>query len=181
MPRIPVLDDRASTSRARELILEFEESEGMVTNLIQTLAHSPVALESYLQMSRILAGGELNEKLRFRIALTVSEVNQSPYCLAAYTAYSRAVGLSEREILDARRGESPESRIDAALKFARKLAQNQVAALDTDICRLRKVEYSNGQILEIISVIAMTSYINTINHVAGTELDFQSVPPLNGQ
>jgi len=179
MPRIPALTDRQATPSARELMERVEQSEGMVTNVIRTVAHSPAALKAVLEANGSLAEGMLDEKLRYRIALVVSETNRSPYCLASYVAFSRASGLSESEIDDARRGSSPESRIDAVLKFARKIVLERSAVVDGDLDLIRRAGYSDPEIIEIVSIIALTIHINYLNNVAGTEVDFTPVPPLH--
>lgn len=179
MPRIPALHPRQATPPARELMARFEESEGMVTNVIRTVAHSPASLRAMLEANGSLAEGVLDAKLRYRIALVVSEANRSPYCLASYVAYSRAAGLSENEILDARRGISPDSRIEAVLTLARKIVLARSAVDDSDVARVRRAGYSNPEIIEIVSIVAMTIHVNYLNNVAGTEVDFSPVAPLN--
>ncbi|MCB2199095.1 carboxymuconolactone decarboxylase family protein [bacterium] len=180
MPRIPTIDPGKTSQRARELIRQFEENEGMVTNLVQTFAHSPAVLESLLGASDSMNRSSLDEKLRYRIALTVSELNESPYCLASFAAYSRAAGLSDRDILDARRGESPESRVDAMLTFARAVSLRFRDITDGDLKAIRRAGFGNGEILEIISVVVQTTHVNVVSNIAETEIDFAPVTPLAG-
>ena len=180
MPRIPTIDPGKVSPRALELIRQFEENEGMVTNLVQTFAHSPAALSSLMKAGESMLESSLDEKMRYRIALTISELNDSPYCLASYAAYSRAAGLSDRDILDARRGESPESRVDAVLTFARAVSLRFRDITDGDLKAIRRAGLSDGEILEIISVVVQTTHVNVVSNIAETEIDFAPVTPLAG-
>lgn len=178
MPRIPTIDPGNVSPRAQELLNQFEEKEGMVTNLVQTFAHSPAVLETLMCAENSMNGSKLDEKLRYRIALTVSELNESPYCLASMAAYSRAAGLSDRDILDARRGDSPESRVDAMLTFARAVSLRFRDITDGDLRAIRRAGFGDGEILEIISVVAQTTHLNVVSKIAETEIDFAPVTPL---
>jgi len=40
---------------------------------------------------------------------------------------------------------------------------------------LRKTEYGDGEITEIVAVVAINIFTNYFNHIAGTEIDFPMV------
>jgi hypothetical protein len=44
-----------------------------------------------------------------------------------------------------------------------------------DIAAIRKAGFSEGQIVEIVAVVAENFFTNLINNVAGTEVDFPAI------
>ncbi len=178
MPRIDPVDPGCADTRTRELLAGVEADWGMTPNIICTLANAPAALEGYLGFSKALGGGVLSAELREQIALTVAETNRCNYCLAAHSAIGRAVGLSKDAVLDSRRGTSPESKVRAALHFARQMVQRRGCMDDDDVLQLREAGYTDREIVEIVANVALTIFTNYFNHVAGTEPDFPEVPEL---
>ena len=66
-----------------------------------------------------LAGGSLNPKVREQIALAVAESNMCGYCLSAHAFLAGKVGLTEKDINDARHATAGTEKTDAILKLAR--------------------------------------------------------------
>ena len=178
MPRIPAIDPASATGRARELIDDVQAEWGMTPNIVRTLANAPAALDGYLSLSNALAGGVLTPELREQIAVTVAQANRCSYCLAAHCAIGKSVGLSEDAIADARRGVSPDRKVETVLHFARQIVQQRGWVTDNDLSRLREAGYTDREIVEIIANVAMSIFTNYFNHVAGTETDFAEVPEL---
>ena len=176
MPRLKAIEPDQATGQAKVLLDAVNEKFGMVPNLARTLANSPAALQGYLAFGEALDGGVLGAKLREQIALTVSEANGCGYCVAAHCAIGKSVGLSDSELTDARQSTSPNSKVDAALHFARSLVENRGWTSDDDLDRVRRAGYGDGEISEIVAVVAWKTFANYFNHVAGTDVDFPVVP-----
>ena len=175
MPRLKAIEPDQATGQAKQLLSAVNEKFGMVPNLARTLANSPAALQGYLAFGEALEGGVLGAKLREQIALTVSEANGCGYCVAAHCAIGKSVGLSDSELTDARQSTSPESKVDAVLQFARSLVENRGHVTDEDLDRVRRAGYGDGEIAEIVAVVAWKIFSNYFNHVAGTDVDFPAV------
>jgi uncharacterized peroxidase-related enzyme len=169
---------RDANSRTRDLLEATEKKMGMVPNLVATMAQSPVVAKAYLESSQILARGSLSAALREQISLAVSEADQCEYCLSAHSFLGSKVGLDESELLDARHATSSDSKINAALVFARKIVENRGHVSDEDVEEVRSAGYTDGEIVEIVANVCMTIFTNYFNHVAGTEVDFPHVPLL---
>ncbi|MCH7686723.1 MAG: carboxymuconolactone decarboxylase family protein [Planctomycetes bacterium] len=175
MQRLKAIEPDQATGHAKQLLDAVNEKYGMVPNLARTLANSPAALQGYLAFGEALDGGVLPAKLREQIALTVSEANGCGYCVAAHCAIGKSVGLSDSELTDARQSSSPDSKVDAALHFARQLVENRGWVSDEDLDRVRRAGYGDAEIAEIVAVVAWKTFANYFNHVAGTKLDFPAV------
>ncbi|MCH8923294.1 MAG: peroxidase-related enzyme [Planctomycetes bacterium] len=175
MPRLKAIEPGQATGQAKELLAAVNNKYGMVPNLARTLANSPAALQGYLAFGDALDGGVLSAKLREQISLTVSEANGCGYCVAAHCAIGKSVGLSEGELTDARRSTSPDSKVDAVLRFARQLVEHRGWVADEDLDRVRRAGYGDTEIAEIVAVVAWKTFANYFNHVAGTDVDFPEV------
>ncbi len=172
MARLTTIDPSDAGSQVRPLFDALHDRLGMVPNLARTLANSPAALKGYLAFGEALQEGGLSAKLREQIALTVSEANGSGYCVAAHCAIGQTVGLSDNELTDARQASSPDSRVEAALQFARQVVEKRGFVSDDDLSQVRQAGYGDLEITEIITIVAWNTLANYINHVAETEIDF---------
>ena len=175
MSRLKAIEPDQATGQTRQLLDAVNEKFGMVPNLARTLANSPAALQGYLAFGEALDGGVLSAKLREQISLTVSEANGCGYCVAAHCAIGKSVGLSDSELADARQSTSPDSKVDAALHFARQLVEDRGWVNDEDLGRVRRAGYGDGEIAEMVAVVAWKTFANYFNHVAGTDVDFPAV------
>ncbi len=170
--------DQPEDPKTRELYDAVTKGMGWVPNMMATMARSPTVLHAYLQFNKILAGGSLPAALRQSISLAVSEADQCNYCLAAHSVLGGKAGLSESDLLDARHGLSSDPKINAALVFARRIVEDRGHVSDADLDEVRRAGYADGQIAEIVANVALTTFTNYFNQVAGTELDFPAVESL---
>ena len=110
---VPYVDAKVAAT-----LNQVKASLGMVPNLFATLAHSPVALDGYLSLSKTLSRGRLSARQREIVALTVAQENECRYCLSAHTALANAAGITEAEALKARAGDGEDPLERALASFA---------------------------------------------------------------
>lgn len=178
MTRLIAIDPTTAQGEAKALLEGVQAKLGLTPNLMRTFANSPAVLKAYLGFSGALQGGALSVKLREQVALTVSELNRCGYCLGAHTALGHAAGLNDQAILDARRGQSPDRKTEAALRFSRRIVATQGFLADADLQAVREAGFTEGEIAELVANVALTIFTNVFNHVAQTEEDFPAAPPL---
>ena len=181
MPRIPTINLEHATGQAAKLLQGVEGKLGFVPNIMRTMANSPAVLQGYLDFSQALSKGNLSPKFREQIALAVSETNDCQYCLSAHSAIGRSVGLSEEAIEDSRKAESTDPKEATVLTLARKIVEQRGMVSDEDLAKLRKLGFSQGDIVELIANISLTLFTNYFNHVAETEIDFPPVTTLEAR
>ncbi|GJM25919.1 MAG: alkyl hydroperoxide reductase AhpD [Phycisphaerae bacterium] len=177
MPRLNAIEPTEAGTKAKALLDGVQKKLGMTPNLMRTLANSPAVLEAYLGFSNSLGKSSLSPKLREQIALTVGEINRCQYCLAAHTALGKMAGLGDEEIADSRRGASPDRKTEAILRFARNVVTERGWVSDDDVVSARATGVDDGEIAEIVALVALNIFTNYFNHVAGTEVDFPQVEP----
>ncbi|HEY9500004.1 MAG TPA: carboxymuconolactone decarboxylase family protein [Pyrinomonadaceae bacterium] len=175
MARIQAISYEETTERVKELLTGVRQTLGITPNMMKTMAQSPAVLEAYLNFSASLGSGSLDAKLREQIALVSAEVNGCGYCAAAHTAIGKMIGLGEDEILAARKGHSVDARANAALQFARNVIVNRGEISDADLQAVKDVEFSDGEISEILATVALNIFTNYFNLIARTDVDFPRV------
>ena len=178
MPRIDAIETTEAAPKAKSLLEGVQKKLGMTPNLMSTMANSPAVLEAYLGFSNSLGQSSLSAKLREQIALTVGQVNQCGYCLAAHSALGKMAGLGDEEIADSRRGASTDRKTEAVLQFARKIVTERGLVSDDDVQSVRAAGVSDAEIAETVAAVALNIFTNYFNHVAGTEVDFPEVEPV---
>jgi len=180
MNRIAQLDPASASGRTKQLLDAVQAKLGIVPNLARVLANAPAALEGYLNFSGALADGSLTAKAREQISLTVAESNLCGYCLSAHSFIGGKVGLTEKEIADARHANAATDKADAILKLARSIIVQRGEISDADLKAACASGLSDGEIVETVANVALNIFTNYLNHVAGTVIDFPEVKPGNG-
>lgn len=174
-PRIaPVQIDNAP-EKTKELLGVVKKKLGGTPNLLTTMAQSPAVLGSYLAFSDALSGASLSAALREQIAMTVAGANACEYCASAHTAIGKGLGVDKDELARNLDADSSDAKTSAALAFARKVVVSRGFVTDSDIRDIRDAGYSDAQIAEIVTTVALNLFTNYFNHVAQTEVDFPRV------
>lgn len=119
--------------------------------------------------------GDLDAKLREQIALTVAQANSCEYCLSAHSAIGGMVGLKPEEIAASREAHSHDARREAGLQFAQTVVVSRGEVSDDALARVRGAGYTDGEITEIVAIVAVNIFTNYFNHVARTDVDFPRV------
>ena len=170
---IPSLD--ATLPAAQPLLDSVKAQLGSVPNLFRLVGSSPAALEGFLGLSGAL-GRTLDIKTRNRIALATAQMSGCDYCLSAHSYLGTHLAkLDASEMAANRQGHSQDPRADAALVFARKVAETRGKVSDADIATVRMAGFSDAQVIEIVANVALNVLTNMVNNVALTDIDFPVV------
>lgn len=172
----PNIDAAPEASRAS--LTAVGKSLGRVPNLFRVVANSPAALKGYLGLGASLSGAELDAKTQERIAIAVAEVNGCGYCLSAHTYLGRNVAkLDDAEITANRNGASNDPKAEAAVRFAAEIVRARGHVSDAQLAAVNAAGYGDAEIVEIVLAVALNTFTNYLNEVAGTEIDFPLVAP----
>lgn len=178
MPRIAPVALASAQGPAKDLLTGVQKKFGMVPNMMATMAQSPAALDGYLSFSGALAKGSLDARVREQIALIVGQSNACDYCIAAHSVIGKGAGLTEAEVLAARRASASTPRVGAILALASKLVETRGHLTDVDLTAARGAGVSDAEIAETVANVALNIYTNYFNHVAATAIDFPKAPAL---
>jgi uncharacterized peroxidase-related enzyme len=170
---IPARDDAPAASQP--LLDAVGQQLGVIPNLFRLVGLSPAALEGYLGLNGAL-GKALDVKTRERIALTVAQVNGCDYCLSAHSYLGANMAkLDAAELTANRHGRSNDAKADAALRFAKTVAETRGQVSAGDIEAVKVAGYTDAQVVEIVLLVALNFLTNLINNVADTDIDFPVV------
>jgi uncharacterized peroxidase-related enzyme len=158
--------------KSAELLGMVQKKMGRQPNMMKTLAHSPAALEFYLQMSAVLGGSSISLQDRERLALLAAAKSDCQYCDKAHSAIAAMVKVPSADIAAARQGHSENSSSQALLQFSDALIEKRGHISDEDFAKAKKSGLSEAQILDAIAVTCFNLYTNYVNHVTQPEIDF---------
>lgn len=171
MPRLTTIDPATATGKAKDL---FDGPlKAMQINIFKAMANSPAAVQAYLNFSGALSGGALSKKEGEIVALTVSEANGCDYCVAAHTHLGKQAGLSDDQMLGARRAQiGDDPKLHALSQFAMALHEKKGHVSDDDLNRFRSAGYTDAHVVEVIFHYGLAIITNYFNHVNQTAVDF---------
>ena len=172
MQTIPFVQKELASDPTQRLLEIAKAEHGAISNMLKAMAQSPKTLDGYLYFAHALQTSSLDPLLSEQIALTVAQVDQCDYSLAAHAARARHLGLGEDEILAAREGRLPNKKTEAALRFARGLMRRNG---EHDLADLRKLGYTNREIVDIVACVGLNVFTNMFNLVAKPDVDFHEV------
>ena len=175
MSHIPAPARDAVPPASQPLLDAVEKQLGLVPNMFRVIALSPHALQGYLSLNGALAK-TLDVKTRERIALAVAQVNGCDYCLSAHSYLAANLAkLDPSEIARNREGGSADAKANAAVAFASAMTKNRGQITEAEIQSVRAAGYTDGQLVEIVAIVAENVFTNFLNIMAGTEIDFPVV------
>jgi uncharacterized peroxidase-related enzyme len=168
----PVHDVSSAHALARPLLEAARGKYGFVPNLFGVLAHSPAALRAYLSLSDALADSQLTPSEREIVAIAVSVENGCAYCVAAHSTVADMVKAPAQAVQAARSGEAAtDDRLEALRQFATVVVETRGRLPSGDVSRFLAAGFDRGQILDVLTIVAMKTLSNYANHLADTPLD----------
>jgi AhpD family alkylhydroperoxidase len=141
------------------------------------MANSPASLRAYVRAEAALVCGQLTPRQRQQVALTVAEINGSTYSLSAHYDAGKSLGLTHHEMQLARNATAADTKAETMLRFTRAVVLQRGDISDDDFQALRKVGFTDAQIVEIVANIALNIFSDYFNSVAKTEVDFPLLQP----
>jgi uncharacterized peroxidase-related enzyme len=175
MSTIAALAPDQTTPEAQAVLSAVESKLGVVPNLFRVAANSPAALNALAGLNGALAKGRLRAKVRESIALAVAQENGCDYCLSAHTALGKGAGLSDADIASARAGKATDPHAEAILALTGEIVRKRGAVGADAIEAARAAGVTDTELVEIVAHVALNTFTNYLNILAGTEIDFPVV------
>ncbi|WPU96985.1 peroxidase-related enzyme [Mucilaginibacter sabulilitoris] len=176
MPRIQALEPEEVPVDSKPTLDAFAKNLGFTPNMLATFARSPIAFNAWATMRNSL-NRTLDLKTRELISLAVSEVNGCNYCLAVHSYAANKAKLPVEEIVLARKGHASDPKRDAAVQFARKIIEARGQVSDADVEAVREAGYTDANVIEIVTLVAVYSLTNFFNNVIDPVKDYPAVAP----
>jgi len=177
MPRTTAQKPEQVPAASKATLDTFTKNIGFTPNMMASFAQSPIAFNSWATLLGSLSKA-LDVKTRDSIGLAVSEVNGCNYCLTVHSfTADHMAKLPANEIILARKGHASDPKRDAAIQFTRKVIETRGKVSDADLKAVRDAGYTDANVMEIVSLVAMYSLTNFFNNVFDPEQDFPAVAP----
>lgn len=174
MARMNLLTLETAPEGSKAILEAFQQKMGKVINIFKVMANAPTALKTYLGIDAALQDKALDSATAEQIALALATVNGCEYCTAAHSYLAKGL-LSEDAIANARKGKSDDAKVQAALDFAVAVMKKTGKVSDDELARVKQAGFSEREIMDIIAVITLNFFTNTINNVAQTTVDFPKI------
>lgn len=166
---------------SRERLGQIKQAWGFVPKLQATLAESPVALKGYDDLFGLIASEATLSAVEQQVVYQAINVFRGcEYCTAGHTFLSRQAGVAE-DVIAALRDREPiaDARLEALRQFAEQVADKRGFAGDDAVAAFIAAGFTQGQVLEVVTIIATKVISNYTNHLTHTPLeDFMNDPAL---
>lgn len=181
MARIPVHTVDSAPEAGQETLRRLEKRFGRVLNIHGGMARSPLVLAAYAAIQAAIAEhGTFDARTREAIALAVGAVDACAYCQSAHTVSGKAAGFTEEETVAIRRGEAAgDSKLTALVQVAREIAGEVGNASDESWDKAVAEGWTEVELAELFTHVAVNLYTNYFNHYARTDLDVPAAPALD--
>lgn len=153
----------------------FKGPLGVIPNSVRTMARRPAITRAFTSLNQAVmrCDGKLTPELKRLIGYMTSFVSGCRYCQAHTILAAERFGSTEARMNDVWQFEtsphfSREER--AALAFARAAAEVPNAVTD-DVATELKRHWDEGDIVEIMAVVALFGFLNRWNDSMGTSLE----------
>ncbi|MFJ1796263.1 carboxymuconolactone decarboxylase family protein [Kitasatospora griseola] len=167
MPRLSALTPDTAVGASRDLLADLVSRHGSIGDMVSTMAHSPVVLGGYLQLSRAMGRAELDCRISERISVALQVQQGCGLCLDAHVGAARALGVDEDEIERACEGTSADPAIAAILALALRVHREPTSITDDQVAALRAHGYSDRAIADVVGVVALNVLTGAFNLLAG--------------
>lgn len=176
--RYPVLSLETAPEEATPVLEGVIKTIGKMPNMIGTMANSPLTLKSYADIGgnfREAGFSPIEQHVTF---LTISVENECRYCTAAHsTALKKGMKVDAAVVSAIRSGGLPEDpRLNALVAVIRELMTQKGRVSDEARTAFLAAGYTERQLLDLLSAIAMKTITNFLDHLTAIPLDEGYVP-----
>lgn len=172
---INTVSESEARGTVKEIYSALRASFGIVPNIYKALSLSPSAMSAFFEyLSSFKTGStSLPQELKFMIGILVARLNACPYCIDANMVGLSFSGMPEERIRavakDYRKADL-DARTVELLKFVGKLTESSSKITNADIDWLRKLGWSDQQIIEATVVASFENALSRIANALGVDI-----------
>lgn len=163
----------------QDLIQFFNETLGFCPNSVKTMYHRPSIAYAFIALNKAVMDnkGRVTSSLKRLIGYVSSNVAGCRYCQAHTIRAAERYGAEEeklKNIWEFRTHPAFSEQERAALEFA--FASSVIPnAVDDAVAEKLRMYWAEGEIVEILGVIALFGFLNRWNDSMGTELEKEAI------
>jgi uncharacterized peroxidase-related enzyme len=163
----------------QNLIQFFNETLGFCPNSVKTMYHRPAIAYAFIELNKAVMEnkGRVTSALKRLIGYISSNVAGCRYCQAHTIRAAERYGAEEEKMYNiwefkTHPAFSEAERVALEFAFASSTIPNTV---DDTIANNLRMHWNEGEIVEILGVIALFGYLNRWNDSMGTELETEAI------
>src|ERR1700740_2587973 len=177
MSWIPAVSEEQASPEVKRVYKFLQDNWGFVPNYFLALGTKPQFLQDQVNLFTHVMFQEnaLPKVVREQIALVVSGINLSNYCLAAHLEILGRMGIDKalsRKLALNYASAPVEPKVMELFRFADKLTRNPADMEKADVDRLRDVGGGSAAILETVLVASLYACANRFSAGVGLVADF---------
>jgi len=167
--------DRNANKEAEEMAVFYEETLGFTPNSLFTMMHRPRIAQAFLEMNQAVMEnkGRVTSALKRQLAYLSSMTAGCRYCEAHAVRAAVRYGSEEDKLNNIWEYKTYPAFTDAERAvFDLAIAASSVPnAVNDEISENMHKHWDDGEIVEILGVIALFGYLNRWNDSMGTQLE----------
>ncbi|MGF1565702.1 MAG: carboxymuconolactone decarboxylase family protein [Flavobacteriales bacterium] len=166
---------RQGDSELEALVKLYEETLGFCPNSVLTMYHRPAIAYAFIELNKAVMEnkGKVTSHLKRLVGYASSYATGCRYCQAHTIRAAERYGAEARQLAEVWEFETSDAFTEAeraALAFS--IAASSVPnAVDETIQARMRAQWDDGEIVEILGVIALFGYLNRWNDSMGTTLE----------
>ena len=147
---------------------------GFVPHLYGVLAESPTAVQAYAGINEALEQSALSPVEQQVVALTVSTTNDCAYCVGAHSTVAQMIHMPEQILAELRdQRDLSDTKLNALRLLVVSVLHHRGWVPEEDLNQFAAAGYAERQLLDVLTIVALKTLSNYVNHIAHTPLDVQ--------
>ena len=174
MSRLSITHPSSAQGATSEIYASIKKAAGIIPNVYATIGtHCPTGLKTIIELDKAIEGSTLSEAELAAIRLKVSIHARCDYCITAYAFLGQFAGLSRATIENIRNAQpTSNEKLDKLLDFVCILLTSKGTIDFPSVQNLLNTGYTENNLIEICLVASNTTFINLVNRVNNTTIDF---------
>ena len=177
MSWIPAVSKDQASPEVKRIYDFLGENWGFVPNYFLALGRDPQLLQDQVNLFThvMFEQRALPKQIKEQVALVVSGINLSTYCLAAHLEILGRMGIEKsvsRKLALDYKSAPVEHKVMELFRFADKLTRHLADIEKSDVDRLREAGWDDAAILETVLVVSLYACANRFSAGIGLIADF---------
>jgi uncharacterized peroxidase-related enzyme len=172
--QFPIHTKETAPEASRATLEAIAKRYGFLPNLFGVLAESPTAVQAYAAINQTLEHSALTPVEQQVVTLTVSATNNCAYCMGAHSMVAQMVHMPE-DVLTALREQKPlsDQKLNALRALVLSVLRHRGWVPEVDLEHVVAAGYTQRHVLDVLTIVALKTLSNYVNHIAHTPLDPQ--------
>lgn len=159
---------------ARATLDAISKKYGFLPNLFGVLAESPTAVQAYAAINDTLEHSALTPVEQQVVTLTVSAVNDCAYCVGAHSTVAQMVRMPAQTLSELRdQRDLSDAKLNALRTLVLSVLRHRGWVPEADLRDVAAAGYTQRHLLDVLTIVALKTLSNYVNHIAHTPLDPQ--------